>query len=305
MRNIALTSCLAALVSTNAAAATFPLEKISPDAKWVAHMNFTDFKSTNIGGLLSDKLKSGRLNAKFKALSAMFNLDPRTDLNAATIYGSGSKPEDAVALIDAKFDEDRLVTLVGANDNYDLQSHGSYSVHGWVDNKKGVDIKSFGSFHSSGTLVLSQGLDNVRDALDVLDKKSRGLSETDPLGEMITSEESMFFIAVANLAEMKDVNPTAALLRQSAAAHFAVGESQDRIRCKLQLTTHDEESAEMLQSVLEGMIAFALLNAAEEPDIAKLASNAKYGVTENRVELIVEQPVADVTAWLKERMDRN
>ena len=101
MRNIALTSCLTALVSTNAAAATFPLEKISPDAKWVAHMNFEEFKNTEIGGLLLQKLTNDRLDAKFKALSVMFNIDPRTDLNAATIFGSGGEPEDAVALIDA------------------------------------------------------------------------------------------------------------------------------------------------------------------------------------------------------------
>jgi len=304
MRTIALTTFLASLVSSTAVAATFPVENISPDSKWVAHLDFEELKNTTLGGILFEKLNSEKLDAKFNALSAILKIDPRTDLNAATIYGSGSKPEDAVALIDARFDKDHLVTLVAANDHYALQSHGSYDVHSWVDDKKGVDIKSYGSFHSSGSLVLSQGLGNVRDALDILDEKSPGLTEADPLGRMITNETAMFFIAVANLAEMNDVNPTAALLRQSAAAHFAVGESEDKIKCRLKLTTKDEESADMVNSVLQGMIAFTLLNAAEEPDIAKLASNAEYGVTGNTVELVIEQPVAEITEWIRDLIDK-
>jgi hypothetical protein len=303
MRIFALTSCLAALVSTTVSAATFPVENISPDAKWVAHLDFDELKNTKIGRILIDKLNREKLDAKFNALKAMFNIDPRSDLNTATFYGSGSEPVDAVALIDARFDEDHLVTLVAANDDYVLQSHGSHAVHSWVDDKKGVGIKSFGCFHSSGTLVLSQGLGNVRNALDILDAKSRGLAESDPLGKMITDESSMFFIAVANLAEMKALDPSAAMLRQSAAAHFSVGESEDRIRCRLRLTTKDEESAEMVGSVLQGMIAFTLLNAAEEPEIAKLADDATYGVTGNQVELIIEQPVTDVAEWLQDKID--
>ena len=59
----------------------------------------------------------------------------------------------------------------------------------------------------------------------------------------------------------------------------------------------------MVGSVLEGMIAFTLLNAAEEPEIAKLADDATYGVTGNQVELIIEQPVTDVAEWLQDKID--
>ncbi len=303
MKTTAMAVLMIFLGTAALSAAPFRLDTIPQDAKWAARVDVERLKETRLGRMLLDELNREKPAAQLAAVEAVFRFDPRKDLSSILVYGSGASPEQGVALIRGTFDEDHLATLVQANETYEKYRYGSHVVHSWIDEKPGSE-RLFGCFHPSGALLLSQGRETLKTALDVLDGKKPGLSAEDPFARLIGDGSPVFFLAAADLADLDSLDPDAAILKKAAAARIAVGETGDDLEGTLRLTTRTLESARQVQKVLEGMLAFARLNDVEEPDLARLADRTRVSRDEKTVEVVVRHPVDDLIRLLREEIER-
>ncbi len=282
----------------------FRMADVAADAKWIAHADVDTLKGTRLGDRVLDKLNENEVEVKLEALEAVFNFDPREDLSGLTLYGSAGDSQEAVAVIRGNFDAKRLVTLIRAGDTYKKSTHGAHRIHSWIDEEE-PDKRKYGSFPDDNTLVISDAKAMVKDALDVLDGTGKSLSPSGELGDAVAGNNGSFFIAAVNMAELPDLAPDAAMLKKARAFQLSLGEAGSDVEGTLRLTATDEDVAEQVQKVLEGMIAFAHLNQEDQPELLAIAKAAEITRDGNVVEVVLRHPADEVIAFLEEQAEKD
>ena len=300
MKGVVGLGMVAAVVAVNAWAGPLKLADVSTDAKWVAHLDLLQLRETRLGQYLMEALSTGGAGSKLAVVQAVFNFDPRTDLDGLTMYGKGTAERNGVLLMRGRLDGERLVTLVKANDTYESSTYGSYTVHSWIDDKearkaeaRGREPKrSCGAIFTDGTIVLSDSAENVGRALDVLTGKLPAMRGNEMVAGLTGWRDAYFLIAAAETGEMADLAPNAALLKGARRLGLIVGETGDQLEGKVSLEAPDAEMAGNMKRIADGMIALALVNAENNPAVARLAQASQVTVNDKRVELRMSSPVS-------------
>ncbi|MBN1674271.1 MAG: hypothetical protein JXR37_24695 [Kiritimatiellae bacterium] len=290
----------------------FRQERVAAEAQWVVHADVERFGGSQIGAFILKQLSTAEANNKFAAFQAIFNFDPRSDLQALTLYGQDNLPQHGVALIRGNFDADRLVTLVRAKDTYEEIGYGEHVIHSWLEKKdeepqqkrrgRGYEGPSFGCMHADGTLVMSGDLDTAKAALDVLDGKRPNLTAAERFGGLPGGKEPCFFVAVANLGQMPQLNAKTAIVQKTDKLALSVCEANGRLDARLVLTARDADTALQIQKLVDGMTALALLAAEQTPALARLAGAVRTELQGDAVLVCVDYPVQDLVAALEEKI---
>jgi len=276
------------------------LGQISSEAKWVAHLDLTRLAGTQTGSWLYDQLNSEEAGTKFAAFQAVFNFDPRRDLDSITLFSGGEDPEKGVMLIHGRFDPQRLVTLVKANDSYGSSLYRNAVIHNWVD-EKNVDsgVKSFGCVCPDGTVILSDQESLVRLALDVRDGVRPSLA-TGGSFTLPAPQDSAFFIAVADYASIRNVNPQAAMFQQAKTGAFWMGETAGIMEMVMALDAADSGTAQQLQMIAQGLVALMMLQAQQNPELAQLAQATRVQLEQTTVQMRASIPAPQLIRWMQE-----
>ena len=287
-----------------ASAEPFQMAGVATDAKWIVHADIDDLKQTQVGRHILDEMNRDASAAKLDALEAVFNFDPREDLRAVTLYGSDARPDRSVAIIRGTMDTERLVTLVRANDSYQVDDQGPRPIHSWIDEQKPASPRVHGGFLGGGILVMSESPAMVRSALDVLDGRSGGMTASHELASAIGRADTAFFMAAANLSDMPAAVPEAAILQKARAFHLAVDEVGTDMQIMLRMVTETPRDAELLENMLRGMIAFGQLNEAGEPELAAIAGKARVTRDERVIEIALSHPGDKIVEMIKKDAER-
>jgi hypothetical protein len=261
-----------------AAAESFDPEDVSNDATWFAHADVTKLKKTELGTQVLKMLNQNA--AQLDALWAVLRFDVRTDLKAITLYATGEKPEEAVAILKGKFQEQHLITLFKANPTYETSEQGKHVVHSWVDENS--KKRQWGCFVEPTTVAISEHKEAVLTAIDVLDGEVDSLEDS-KLYKGVTDDGGAFLTARVNLAEIGEINPEAAVLKEAKAGHFAISEADGSLDMRMVLVGKNVESAALIRDTANGMLAMAMLNREKNPQLAKVASSFKVALTDNDV----------------------
>src|SRR5215471_12260753 len=97
-----------------------PLQRqdVPADPSWIVHLDCDALRPTMIGQFVLSELDKPETQAKLATFQSVFNLDPRTQLHALTLYSVSGVPEDGVLLVYADVDPERLTSLAqGASDH--------------------------------------------------------------------------------------------------------------------------------------------------------------------------------------------
>jgi len=73
--------------------------------------------------------------------------------------------------------------MVRMNSTFKSAEYGKYSVDSWIDENKPGSQRIFGVWHGTDRLLLSQGEDTIKTALDVLDGKADTTAGKTLIGE--------------------------------------------------------------------------------------------------------------------------
>lgn len=280
-----------------AGAAPFNPADVPAEVKWFAHVDVDQFKTTQVGKAVLEQLTTEEANRKFAALQAVLGFDPRgKDLFGLTVCGVGGR---SAAIVRGRFDTERLVTLLKANDGYQEMTQEGYAIHSWIDEgkakKQGPDkARMYGAFHASGAAVLSEQLDTVAHVLSVMDGKKAATAARPPAGPGATP------VLVGVIEDLPGADPKNAALKLARGGSVVLGEAGGRVKGRITLDTVDAATASNLLKVAEGMKSALLLKSADDPRAATLAESASVLLEGTTVSVAMELPAEEIAKAIRE-----
>jgi hypothetical protein len=253
-----------------------PLQRadVAAEPNLVVHLDCDNLRTSGVGQWLLSEMDKPEAQAKFAAVQVMFNFDPRKQLHGLTLYSNGKTPQDGVLLVYADIDADRLTTMVKAAKEYQSTPYKQHVIHNWLDDNKkasnGVKPRVFASIQSGHIVVIGQQEARVAQALDVLDHTTPNLAGSGVFPQLGVSNSGSLLQAAARKLDLPNSEPSAALFRLAKLARLQVGEAQGQLRGTLNLEASNEEIAQQMVTVGNGLVALMKLQK-DNPGSAKLA----------------------------------
>ncbi len=314
MRERILTSVVIAIFCVAVASAPAgPLRKseVNPAANWVVHANLETFRNSTIGKLIMNELQTQGLEQKLQGFATIFSFHPLRDVQDVTLYGQGKDRNSAVAIIDGRFDPEKLLAVVRWNQQYREIPYQGVTLHGWQNEEKQGEQTTpqmmYGYVHNNSQVVISSGLDTLKRAVDTL-KTPAVDAPSELLKDVPEGQSNVFFQVratdVEKLAEPVGQAPQAALLKQTASLALSAGETADQVFVALQLEGESAEVADSMLKVLQGLIAFAQLASQDQPQLAELARSVTVSRVNNTAQVRLEAAAQAVAGFLREQWER-
>lgn len=263
--------CLAILtVSGLAPAGALQEGHVRGDAKWLFHVNFDAFRSSEFGKLVQSDMEA-KYADKITALANLLGSDLTRDLRGVTLYGARAGEENASALFYGNYNKDKLLTLLVLNSAYSKSDHNGMTIHHWVEEKK--QKEQYGAFAADDLIVIAQTQEAVIATLDVLSGKTASIAQRNDstLNALFRQQSGAIVLAAAEgLSELAEGHEQAAVLKNSRLFVALAAEDKANLKLDVHLEAQDEESAIQIEQVVRGMLAFASLQSKEHPQIGKL-----------------------------------
>jgi hypothetical protein len=275
------------------------------DVNWLVHMDVDQLKSSVIGDFVMNRLTNDEADRKLAAFAAVFNFDPRQDISAVTLFGTGRAPEQGALVVAGNLDVSRLATLAAASAGYQKTEYSGADIHRWTDEKHGQSTTQYGSVLPDGRIVVSQGLDMVKRVIDAAAGRSTRFDPATRFPSLVTNIDAPFFMAGADLSGIQDASPRAAMLKQADMGCLAITESAGQLAAVMTLSVTDPQVATQLSSVAQGMIGLAMLSQSERPELARVAQSARVEVNGTLVSLRINAPAQDVVGLLQAQAERH
>jgi hypothetical protein len=303
--------CLAAVPAMGG-----PLQKneIGAGANWVVHADLEMFRNTTFGKLFLAELQNQGLEEKLQSFETIFSFHPLRDVRDVTLYGQGQDRSNAVVIADGRFDPEKLVAVVRWNPQYQEIAYQGTTVHQWLSEEKKGDKTTtqmmYGYIHDGRQVVISSGLDALKQAVDTLKGPAGGApvgaNDDSPLLGRIPQTRGNTFVQVAatGVGQMVGEDPKAAVLRQTESLALAAGETGDKLSIELVLTSESVEVAENMVKMFQGILAWASLATEEQPKLSELAKNVSLSRADRTTQVRFEAPVQAVFEFLKEQWEQ-
>lgn len=271
------TSIISTLVSagmlTALAVSAAPIQRadVINDPVWVLHVDADGLRSTVVGQYILAEMAKPEAQKKLAALQAISGFDPGKDLHGVTLYGATKSEEDGILLVYADFDAARLTTLAEGAKEHTSVTHGAYTIHSWIDEKKpeknGVKPRTYAAI-AGKTVVFGQKESSVADALDVLARTRPNLLTNTQFARL--ADAPAFILGAARKPELPGNDPNAAILKQSKLVMLSVNEVQRKLGATLTLEADTEEIAGQIESIGRGLIGLLSLQQ-DKPEAQKIA----------------------------------
>ena len=282
-------------------------DELSANTKWVLT---ADFKAANASPLLKfiteqiNAEKRKQAEAKVAAIQAMFGVDLLNDIDYLVLAGTGSAEKGGVAYVYGSYDRQRLSTILAGADNYSSVQHEGTAVHGWLD--KNDNRQKYLAFAKSGLMLLSDQQQVVKDALDVLGGRKPCLTSGSPLSQAFQrSPENIISLYASGLSSIVGEEPKAAMLKQAQGLALRIRASgEDALSADLTVTADTAETAQQVQQALLGIQALTLLRAAEAPESAALAGQAKITLDGKAVGVTLSLPKSLIEKTIRSYQSR-
>ena len=271
---------------------------------WLLHLDCDALRLTVLGQYVLAEMEKPEAKAKLEVFQSLFTFDPRKQLHGVTLYSTGKTPEDGVLLLYADFDTSRLETLAKAAKQYKSSTHTQHTIHSWLDDKRrskdGDKARNYAAIHGGRVVVFGQREGRVAEALDVLDRAVPLLSATDPLVQFGDGDNASFLVGAARKLDFANSDPNAAILKLSKMCRVQLAETQRQLTARVNLETNDEDVAQNIISIGQGLISLVKLQK-EKPETLKLAESLTLKQQGANVRLQLGLPADEVVGWLKSK----
>jgi hypothetical protein len=239
--------------------------------------------------------------------ATIFSFHPLDDVRDVTIYGTGKDREKAVVLIDGFFDKERILSLLRMNPRYQEIKYSDITLHQWLDeNQKDPNQLMYGCFYRDDLIVISAGLDAVKQEVDVLKGSAKNAANGLFNKTALNMEGAFFQAAGKRIGEMVEgEDPQAAALKQSDQLGLAIGENQGKFFINLNLIAKSEEAAQAITKMLDGIIAFVSLPNEQQPLLPELAKKITVSCEQSKVQAVFQAEPESVVQFLKEQWQKD
>jgi hypothetical protein len=306
MRTTLLKPFLGAIIglATSKTGVAVPLQRadVPADPAWVVHIDCDGLRPTTVGQYLLAEMDKPEAQAKLAAFQALFSFDLRSQLHGMTLYSTGTAPEDGVLLLYGDFDSGRLVTLAKAAKDSQNTNYNQHVIYNWIDEKKkpkkGVRPRVYASVHGDHIVIFGQREARVAEALDVLDRTVSNLAASKAFPQLGAAGDVSFIESAARKLDLPDSDPNAAMFRLSKLVRFQMAEAQRQVTGTLTLEANDDEVAQNIASIGQGLLALMKLQK-DKPETLKLAAALSLKQDGASVVVTLVMPADDAVTLMK------
>lgn len=280
----------AATLYCTAVHAAPPNPKFIPaDAKWAVHLDMEALLDASVVQKAVDRWMEEE-NGEFALnhVKRMFGVDLRKDVKGLTLYNSGFEEHEAVLLVNANFDQEKLLEIAADLPDHDTDEVGSIEVHTWTDKDHG-DRTVAGAFASDDLLVIASSMELMKQALAVIDGDDENLegrqsSLTCELPEGTVIAGGVIDLATADLPHKHELPEG---LDEIA---IALGENDGNTFVAGRVVAKNESTATNIKELIEGARALVLLAHEIEADAKEYFRDATIEQAGGVVEFDVRLP---------------
>ena len=252
-----------------------PLQRADVPATpaWVLHVDLDGLRGSTVGQYVLAQTDKPEIQAKLAVFQNMAGLDLRKQLHGLTLYGKSGSPEDGVLMVYGDLDADKLTTLARAADDSQSTTNGSRVIYNWsTGGKRHSDGQQrvYAAIQGTRMVIFGQRESRVSAALDVLDGTTPNLSGSKSFPQLGAAGDASFIQAAASKLDLPDADPNAAMFKMSKQVSLQVGEVQKQVTAMLTLQADDEEVAQHISAIGQGILALMKLNK-EKPEAVKIA----------------------------------
>lgn len=295
------------------------LETVAGDAVWVAHLDAKELLKSGIAKfLLEEAEKKPEFLQGIEKMREVLGLDPLEDVKSITIYGKKFGDDSGVVVLDAAVQQDKLKTLLEANETHKTSEYGDFVLHEWVEPAKRVTDKKtgkevvkpaqnrFGCFYSENRVLIATSADLLKGAIDVLEGKADSLAKSDALKTLPKPVAGVFLTIAAEKIKMPVPadRPQAALLRGITDLSLQLGETEGDMFLHVTALVETAEKATKLRQVAQGFIALGQMMLQERQDLPVLGEKIQVGGKENVVELDAEVATESLVKMIRHLIER-
>jgi len=286
-------------ISSAGQAAPFDPKTVSSDAKWVVHIDVDAMSKTDTWKLVQPKLENNAKYAKGKRdIERVGQLKLPDDLHDVTLFGPTVGEKEAVVIIRANVNPERLKTLVSLNETYSASTVGGHQLHSWDDKGKTM----FSGFAGDGRIVIGQSKDEVVAALDTIAGKLDPLKNA-VLAPQQTNAGMLVYVAGDQLGEIGQQAARSPMIQKLKSAWITVTEDPIKgLKVKSQIVADDEKTATNVKGTIDGLKAAVSFAGQDDPD-ALLVSEAVLDLTAtatgNNIDIDWNVPIQNVSDLLE------
>lgn len=241
--------------------------RIAADAKWVIHLDWEKFRSTQIGNYVNETWLSAqreRLRADFKP---DFDFDFYWDgVQSVTAFGReyDDRPEKAGVLLIRTSPEiqKELRQLLESKIIADFTPLKIQPLESVFEHFYSIAGELYVAAEPGGLFLLGKSRRQLEAARQSSDAGGAPASQIEAFADYPALPESVILLAAADaLADGGQFPLQARVLQTAQGARLAVCETEETLLVQMELKTADEQSGRQIQSVIRGILALASLGA--------------------------------------------
>jgi hypothetical protein len=294
--NLFAAIAFAAVAPLDAATSALPKDQIAHDAKWVLHLDVEQFLSGKLGKFFLENILDKQFAQQKEALKRELNFElDWSKVRSVTAYGCGYKPDnDATGVIMIRSGLDLQAAFQAAIGKA-IPGMNVQQIEGATVPSYSLNNDAFVTFEQPGFVFLSKHQSAIDKARNVIKGSTPNLTTGEALKGYPDVPPGFFLVALAEgFGQQADFPANAAILKQATGARIVLGESGDRLRLNVEVKTATVDVARQIQQVAQGLLALAVLNADQNPDLRRLTQAASISSSEKVITLGVDVPIADV-----------
>ena len=242
--------------------------RIAADAKWVIHLDWEKFRSTQIGAYVNETwLSAQRKRLQFKP---DFDLDFYWDgVQSVTAFGweYDDRPEKAGVLMIRTSPEiqKELRQLLESKIIADFTPLKIQPLESGFEHFYSIAGELYVAVEPGGLFLLGKSRRQLEAAKQSSDAGGVPSSQIEAFADYPALPESVILLAAADaFADGGQFPLQARVLQTAQGARLAICETDETLLVQMELKTADEQSGRQIQSVIRGILALAALGAGGE-----------------------------------------
>lgn len=267
-----------------------PLSKaqIAADAKWVMHLDMTQFAASQTCRILANgQGEAKRFHAMLNHYRNLLGVDPLKDIASLTLFGNEVTGSRGVALVGGSLNAKQITRQFSTYPEYTSKKSGKLTLQSWMDKSTGKPL--WASFYSSRQLILASDEFSLVNTAWVLDGEKPNLASSKAATlPFPAAQPGNFFTAVTR--GYSGTTPTQAMiLRNTQSANLQLAENSGVVDGAILLNADSPETALQIQQILNGLMLSAGFADPDSP-LAKLAELSTLSRNGNTMSLKIRCP---------------
>ncbi|MFO7936259.1 MAG: hypothetical protein R6V06_01460 [Kiritimatiellia bacterium] len=255
---------------------------IPADTMLLAHIDIKQLMNSKTGNLISESADE-ITQRKLDSFTAISEIDIKKDFDSLYFVSSDGGEHTGLFYVTGRFDVEKLTTILGGNEGFSSEPFGSGNILRWEDNGEA----HYGSFVNNELLVASDDPARLKKALSLVEGKGEALSPKSPLAKIIPEKNNRFMsFAAYNVDGISKTAPQLQMLKRAKSVFFSIDQmSADRADVLLgaAISAADAQTAQQLSSMIQGFQSMMMMQASQNPEVARLAQNFKMASKNNTI----------------------